>query len=89
MFYEELKEGGFGRFSSGILSGMISTAISHPFEIIRARLQTLGLTEKHKVSEHLIFREINLLRSNGEWFKGLTPRLIKKPLANTLTFLMF
>jgi hypothetical protein len=25
----------------------------------------------------------------GGWGKGLAPRLVKKPIANTLTFLMF
>lgn len=25
----------------------------------------------------------------GGWFKGLTPRLFKKPLSNTITFYMF
>lgn len=29
------------------------------------------------------------MREGGGWLKGLAPRLIKKPLANTLTFLMF
>jgi|JI7StandDraft_1071085.scaffolds.fasta_scaffold1063926_1 hypothetical protein len=29
---------------AGIMSGMISTAITHPIEIIRARIQTQGLT---------------------------------------------
>jgi hypothetical protein len=30
-----------------------------------------------------------MLQVNGDWFKGLAPRLIKKPFANTLTFLIF
>lgn len=50
MFYEELKDKGFSKLTSGIISGMISTSISHPFEIIRARLQTMGLTEKHQIN---------------------------------------
>jgi hypothetical protein len=27
--------------------------------------------------------------AKGGWTKGILPRLIKKPIANTLTFLMF
>ncbi len=89
MIYEELKDKQMHRLWAGMLSGMVSTAITHPFEIIRARLQTIGLTETHTISEHLIAREIRMLIKSGEWMKGLAPRLIKKPLANTLTFLLF
>jgi hypothetical protein len=31
MFYEELKDRGFPKFSAGVVSGVISTAITHPF----------------------------------------------------------
>ena len=47
MFYEEFKEMGMGKVISGITSGMLATAITHPFEIIRAKLQTQGLFEQH------------------------------------------
>ncbi|MCB0370041.1 MAG: hypothetical protein KDD45_11615 [Bdellovibrionales bacterium] len=47
MFYEELKNLGVGKVYSGIASGMLATAITHPFEIIRAKLQTQGLYEHH------------------------------------------
>lgn len=72
-----------------MLSGVLSTAITHPFELIRARLQIYGLTEHHSPNEHMILREIKMLHRSGEWLKGLTPRLLKKPMANTITFLMF
>lgn len=29
------------------------------------------------------------MKERGGWAKGLAPRLIKKPVANTLTFLIF
>lgn len=38
---------GYNKLFSGVISGMLATAITHPFEIIRAKLQTLGLTEKN------------------------------------------
>lgn len=31
MFYEELKDRGLHKFSAGVVSGVISTAITHPF----------------------------------------------------------
>jgi hypothetical protein len=43
MFYEELKGMGQNKLLSGIVSGVVATAFTHPFEIIRARLQTQGL----------------------------------------------
>ena len=89
MFYEEFKTMGWHKLPAGILSGMVATAFTHPFEIIRANLQTQGLTETRPLSEHLILAQLQRLRSEGGWIKGLAPRLIRKPLANTLTFLMF
>jgi hypothetical protein len=89
MFYEEFKGMGYHKLPSGIISGMIATALTHPFEIIRARLQTQGLTEKHEFTEHLILFELKKMRQRGGWAKGLAPRLFKKPIANTLTFLIF
>lgn len=47
MIYDELKDLRIGKFPSGIVSGMMATALCHPLEIIRARLQTIGLTERH------------------------------------------
>ena len=46
MFYEELKSLGYNKLISGIISGMIATILTHPFEIIRAKLQTRGLYEQ-------------------------------------------
>lgn len=90
MSYEEMKDRGVNKATAGMLSGVLSTAITHPFELIRARLQIYGLTQKHdSLHEHMIMRELKMLHQNGDWFKGLTPRLLKKPLANTITFLMF
>jgi len=47
---------------AGITSGMFATTITHPFEIIRAKLQTLGLTEKHSFSEHLILWQLKQMK---------------------------
>ena len=88
MAYEELKDFGMNKMSAGMLAGMFGTAVTHPFELIRARLQIAGLHER-VIDKHLIFKEIKILHQNKEWFKGVTPRLFKKPLANTITFLLF
>ena len=90
MFYEQFKALGYHKLPSGIVSGMIATALTHPFEIVRARLQTQGLISKEQVtSEHPILQQFKKMSQSGGWGKGLAPRLFKKPIANTLTFLMF
>lgn len=43
MGYEKLKSQGVNKMTAGMLSGMIGTAITHPFELIRTRIQTAGL----------------------------------------------
>lgn len=89
MIYEELKEQGINKFTSGIISGVISTAVTHPFELIRAKLQTKGIEKAYKIKENNLMNEIRELNRSGEWFKGVAPRLLKKPLSNTMTFLFF
>lgn len=49
MLYSELKELQINKIAAGISSGMFATVITHPFELIRARLQTMGLREKAQV----------------------------------------
>lgn len=45
MLYEELKKYSLTKLGAGIVAGVFATAVTHPFELIRARLQTLGLKE--------------------------------------------
>ena len=71
-----------------MISGMISTSITHPFEIVRAEIQSYVLTD-HTISKESIFRQVQMLMKTGEAFKGLAPRVIKKPLTNTLAFWIF
>lgn len=89
MLYEELKKYHISKFAAGIGSGMLATAITHPFELIRARLQTMGLKQKVEFERHMILKELIELKRSGDWMRGLAPRLIKKPMANTLTFIIF
>jgi hypothetical protein len=37
----------------------------------------------------MILKELIRMKKSGDWMRGLAPRLIKKPVANTLTFLIF
>ncbi len=36
---------GINKATAGLSAGMLATAVTHPFELIRARLQTMGLNK--------------------------------------------
>lgn len=56
MLYEEMKFYGINKATAGLSAGMFATAVTHPFELIRARLQTMGLHEEQKVEKHMIYK---------------------------------
>lgn len=64
---------------------MLSTFITHPFDIIRTHIQ-VRISQNKELSIAKQF--IHLIKS-GKLFDGVAPRLIKKPLSNTLAFLLF
>jgi hypothetical protein len=71
-------------------AGIFSTFATHPLEIIRARIQVhVSLNpNQHEKSTSIVSQLVTLAR---EWklFNGVAPRLLKKPLSNTLAFLLF
>ena len=84
-----MKANGIHKVTAGMSAGMLATAVTHPFELIRARLQTMGLDAEQKVEKHMILKELIELKRSGDWMRGLAPRLIKKPIANTLVFFIY
>ncbi|EGR33353.1 mitochondrial carrier protein, putative [Ichthyophthirius multifiliis] len=78
---------------SGMVSGIVATTVSHPFEIIRARLQIMSKFEKNPAYQYSgifdAFRKIYIYEGFTGYYRGLAPRLVRKPLANTLTFGIF
>ena len=77
----------FDNFLSGLFSGGCATVISHPFEIIRAKIQsgTPFIASKLSCGLKQIYREDGL----SGFLKGVTPRLARKPLINATTFMVF
>jgi hypothetical protein len=72
-------------------AGIFSTFATHPLEIIRARIQVhvnLDSHHHHPKSVSIVSELVSLAR---EWklFNGVAPRLLKKPLSNTMAFLLF
>lgn len=45
--YMGLKDHGVNKLAAGWVAGLLSTAVSHPFEIARAKLQTEGVRDVH------------------------------------------
>lgn len=45
-----MKERGVNKLAAGVISGMIATAITHPIEIVRAKIQTAGLKKVQTAS---------------------------------------
>ena len=86
--YQEGKSLGLQPFIAGMLAGIISTSLTHPFEIIKAEIQSSIFTHNQAATAS-IGNQFRLLFKTGEAFRGLAPRVVKKPLANTITFMMF
>lgn len=51
-------------------------------------MQSYALTA-HSTAQMSMLKQLGVLVKGGEAFRGVTPRLIKKPLTNTMAFLMF
>ncbi|KAL4483960.1 hypothetical protein ABPG72_013966 [Tetrahymena utriculariae] len=83
----------FLSLASGMTAGLIATTVSHPFEIIRARLQIISRFDKNPDQTYNgifdAFKKIYEHDGVNGYFRGLAPRLVRKPLANSLTFTLF
>lgn len=76
--------------TSALMAGLVSTTITHPVEIMLARTQADNT--KTNYQKGMVMKELkSIYRNEGPqgWFKGLFPRLIRKPITNALTFFIF
>jgi solute carrier family 25 protein 38 len=79
-------------FTAGMFAGLIATTVTQPFDVIRARLMThYGAGQKSAEYKGLrdATRRIYAEEGGYGYFKGLFPRLMKKPLSNALSFTLF
>ena len=74
-------------FLAGLFAGGCATLLSHPFEVLRARIQSGTGFIYSRFSEGL--RQIYREEGVAGFLKGATPRLARKPLINTTTFMVF
>lgn len=79
-------------FISGMMAGVVSTILTNPFDIIRARMQ-YGVFMKEESKRYKNVREgvrkIYRLEGLQGFMKGLGPRLMRKPLSNSLSFVIY
>jgi solute carrier family 25 protein 38 len=74
---------------AGMTAGVIATIVTHPFEIIRTMAQA---DSSVKVKKDGVMRRLNKIWKRegiSGLSKGLGPALVKKPLANAMTFTLF
>lgn len=75
-------------FAAGC-AGLIATAVTHPFDVLKTRIQapTSSTNTKPKLSSVLS----NLLTRDGglTFFRGITPRLVRKGLSSAVTWTVF
>ncbi len=72
-------------------AGVVSTFATHPFEIIRTNIQVHINFHSNEANhrEKPIIKQLGSLLTERRLFDGVAPRLVKKPLANTLAFCLF
>jgi len=78
--------------TSGMIAGLVATTATHPFDIVRTRLQINHNEESSKDTKEGTFRSLyNIWKTDGTGglFRGLQARLMRKPLSNAMTFTFF
>lgn len=88
----KIADSDFVFLTSGLLSGMVATVITHPMEILLAQAQANTSADYYNRKRFEGFRELaKIYKADGipGLFRGLVPRLIRKPLSNALTFFIF
>jgi solute carrier family 25 protein 38 len=79
---------GFLNFGAGIISGLTATIISHPFDVIRTRLQTQYGNNKPLG----MFELTSLIFKTEGWrtfTKGFAPRLLRRSLSPAFTWTFY
>jgi solute carrier family 25 protein 38 len=81
--------------SSGALAGLLATVLTHPQDVIKTHLQLLVVPREQQRSGWNRFRAVlTQLRNAPEGivrssFRGLLPRLLRRPLQSVITWTLF
>ena len=78
--------------TAGMVAGIIATTMSQPFDVLRTRLQVDMPSSKYGYNYGSLYQGLRKIWNDEGitgFGRGLIPRLMKKPLANALTFTIF
>ena len=75
---------------AGVGAGVIATIFTNPLDVIRSRLQYKKFNDRDKY-DGVIDGIVKIYQKDGiiGYFRGISPRLIRKPLSNGLSFFFF
>lgn len=81
-----------GYLFSGTVAGIVATTFTHPFELCRTKLQSQRVDFSRKIKNSLILSILfDVYERYGYrgFLKGLLPRMLKKTIVNSLTFVLY
>ena len=86
------KETWIEKLIPAISAGVIALLVSHPFEVIRNRIQSddsvLDDAKRYKNVRHAI-KKIHKIEGIKGFFRGLVPRLLRRPLNSGVTWMTY
>jgi len=74
-------------FSIGFIAGSIATALTHPFDVIKTRMQVTKRFENEKISNY--FKDIYTKEGSVGLSRGLFLRVIKRPLSTAMVWTVY
>lgn len=88
---ESLNTNNYIYFINGLIAGTVATIMTQPLEIVRAQLQyEKKLHHNHKYGKIIgVLYDIYSAEGIRGFEKGILPRLMRKPIANALTFYIY
>jgi len=78
-------------FISGAFAATVATFLTHPPDLIKTRLQITPITQQPQSSSRALTlcREIWMKEGLNGFYKGLMPRLIRRPISNAITWAIY
>ncbi|XP_015784732.1 mitochondrial glycine transporter [Tetranychus urticae] len=79
----ELLPRSFKTFVCGLIAGLFASTVTHPADVVKTRIQI----EPQRYFS--ISQTIKIIYKDGDVFRGLTPRIIRRTLMTALTWTIF
>ncbi|ORZ33829.1 mitochondrial carrier domain-containing protein [Catenaria anguillulae PL171] len=95
VLYEQMKgwtegimggEGAKANMSAGVMAGTLATAVTQPFDLVKTRVQ---VDPRQYPNSLVATRKVFATEGLSGFFKGMTPRLLRKPLHAAITWTVY